>query len=209
MAVPNKRSQYKIVFATMFLFAKVFSANAQSLLNLRIGDGVSRLSVLGSAPSTIDTYKSFSVRKWTLSTGNDLSVTTFGSSRIVYLESDWGGRTADSACDLPDLKFGVTTLGELRKRFGSNGFGFEHRPAVIQLEDGIPMINSYEVGTNIVTFTTKVAVTELARLKESGQGGAIADYARLDAISIASADYAKGEWGDRIYDPNYKKIDWK
>lgn len=192
----------------MFLFVKVFSANGQSLLNLRIGDDVSRLTLLDIKPSTVDTYKSFSVRKWTLSTGNDLSVTTSSSGGIVYLESDWNGRTADSACDLPGLKFGVTTLGDLRKRFGSNGFGFEHRPAIIQLQDGIAMTNSYEVGTNIVTFITKVG-TEFLRLKESGQSGSIADHASLDAISIAAVGYAKDEWGDRIYDPNYKKIDWK
>ena len=190
------------------LLAGVLSANAQSLSGLRIGDDASRLSFLSKAQAS-DTYKSFSVRKWNLSNGNELSVTTSHSGRIVYLESDWGGRNPDPACDLSGLNFGLTTLSDLRKRFGSNGFGFQGRDAVIQIQGGIAMLNSYEVGTNIVTFITKVAGDEFLRLKESGQGGAVADFARLDAISIAEPGYAKGEWGDRIFDPNYRKIDWK
>jgi hypothetical protein len=34
-------------------------------------------------------------------------------------------------------------------------------------------------------------------------------YDALDAISIAESGYAKNEWGDRIYDPNYQKANWK
>jgi hypothetical protein len=37
----------------------------------------------------------------------------------------------------------------------------------------------------------------------------VAEHAELDAITIADAEYAKSEWGDRIYDPKYKKIEWK
>ena len=33
--------------------------------------------------------------------------------------------------------------------------------------------------------------------------------AKLEAISLANPGYAKSEWGDRVYDPAYKKIEWK
>ena len=211
MAARNGPFPGGTVFATVFLllFAAVFAAHAQSLSNLRIGDGVSRLSLLGSESSATDHYKTFSVRKWNLPSGNELSVTTSHAGRIVYLESDWGARNDDPACDLPGLKFGVTTLGELRKRFGSNGFGFQHRDAVVGIQGGLVMVNSYEAGTNVVTFITKVTEKEFLRLKRSGQSAAIADHSKLDGISIAEAEYANGEWGDRIYDPKYKKIRWR
>jgi hypothetical protein len=201
----------KIVFTTMFLllYGTLFCAYAQSLSSLRVGEDVSRLSTLGSAPSANETYKSFTIRKWKLSNENQLSVTTSQSGKIIYIESDWNGLSNETACDLSGLKFGVTTLSELRKRFGSNGFEFQYRSGVINIPDGIVMMNSYEVGTIVVTFITKVTEKDYMRLKESGHEGVPADIATLDAISLADADYAKNEWGDRIYDPNYIKIEWK
>ena len=71
------------------------------------------------------------------------------------------------------------------------------------------MMNSYEVGTVIITFYTKISPQEYFTNKSSGTNPSPADYAKLDAISIADAGYAKNEWGDRVYDPQYKKIEWK
>lgn len=71
--------------------------------------------------------------------------------------------------------------------------------------DGVVMINSYDAGTVVVTFFTKV----IANTAESSSNAPVADRAKLDAISIADADYAKSEWGERVYDTNYKKSDWK
>jgi hypothetical protein len=192
----------------MFLVG-LFPARGQALSNLQIGDGASKLASFGDKPPTIEEYKSFLIRKWTLLNGNDLSVTASTGNRIVYIESDWGGRTDDPECDLPDLKFGVTTLTDLRKRFGSNGFSFQGRGTGTETSDGVALFNSYEVGGNIVTFITKVSSEEYSRFKNSGQPWVVADHARLDAISIADAGYAKAEWRARVYDPNYKKIDWK
>ena len=72
----------------------------------------------------------------------------------------------------------------------------------MQVLGGVVMFNSYEVGTSIVTFITKV-------IDEAHAAGSIGDRAKLDGISIADAGYAESEWGDRIYDPSYKKADWK
>ena len=211
MAARNGLFSSNTVFAItiFFLVAGVLDVHAQSLSNLRIGDDVSRLSSLGYQPSDTGTYKSFDLRKWRFSNENELSVTTSKSGRIVYVESDWGGKTDETACDLPGLKFGVTTLSELRRRLGSNGFEFQNRAGVMEVSDGIIMMNSYEVGNIVVTFITKVTEKEYVNIKESGKSWVVADHARLDAISIAEAGYAEGEWGDRIYDPNYKKVEWK
>ncbi len=71
------------------------------------------------------------------------------------------------------------------------------------------MMNSWEVGTAVITFYTKISRQQYSRAKASGLNPSPADYAKLDAISIADAAYAKSEWGDRIYDPQYKRIEWK
>jgi len=199
-----------LLFAMTFLLtiATLLSAQAQSLSNLHIGDEVTRLATLGE-PAATDKYKSYLVRKWRFANGNELSITTDATGRIVYLESDWGGHLDGNESDLRGLTFGATTLSELRVRFGSNGLTFKGRAGVIGIQNGVVMMNSYEVGSNIVTFITKVSDGDSSPSTESGKSSAIADRARLDAISIADAGYAQSEWGDRVYDPNYQRIEWK
>lgn len=104
----------------------MLSAQGQSICGLQIGDGISQLKKLGKTVAQ-DTYKSFLVQKWTLPDGNDLSATTDATHKIVYLESDWNGGDESTCSDLPWLKFGKTTLADIRKRFGSNGFMFKER----------------------------------------------------------------------------------
>jgi hypothetical protein len=53
----------------------------------------------------------------------------------------------------------------------------------------------------------KINREEFSRVKASEANPSPADYAKLDAISITDDGYAKNEWGDRVYDPAYKKID--
>ena len=191
-------------FAISFLLLCTFRlpARAQALAGAHVGDNASKLARLGK-PAAIDKYKPFLVQKWTLANSNEVSVTLDASEKIVYVESDWGGHQEATGCDLGDLRFGVTTLADLRKRFGSNGFGFKGRGGVAEIPGGVVLMNSYETGTVVVTFFTKVLDTE------PGDQTPIADRAKLDALSIASAEYASTEWGERVYDPKYKKINWK
>ena len=182
-------------------------AHGQSLSSLRIGDPAARLSSLGQ-PKDTESNKGLTVRRWVLPSGNDLSVTTNDAGRIVYLEVDWNGTAEDAACDLPGLRFGKTTLAELRGRFGSNGFAFKGQSGQLLTQDGAVLVNSYEANGAVVTFYNKVSNARAAQLNPEGSG-TFADNARLDAITIAAPDYAQQEWGDRVYDPQYKKIAWK
>jgi hypothetical protein len=198
-----KKALFTLTVTLLLAHGIFLRTQAQSLSSLRIGDNASRLATLGT-PAASDKYKSFTVRKWNVANGNELSVTTNGAGKIVYIESDWGGRAESTQCDLSNLKFGVTTLTDLRRRFGSNGFGFKGRGAVINIVGGIVMINSYEIGTTVVTFFTKITDPT-----ESEDSAPVANRAKLDAISIADPAYAASEWGERVYDPKYKKTDWK
>lgn len=182
---------------------------AQSLSGLQPGDEAKTLEKLKVAPSAGDTYKAFTLRKFQLPNGNDLSITLTAGGKIAYLESDWNGGNRDPQIDLPGLKFGVTTLTELRKRMGSNGFGFKKRDSVIREPDGVVMLNSYEVGNVVVTFVTKVDEDEYRQRLALDNSISPADCARLDAVSLATIDYANSEWGERILDPAYHPPAWK
>lgn len=181
---------------------------AQSLLGLEVGGPSTMLSRLGIAAET-NSYKGMTVKRWSLLNGNELSVTVGRDGKIAYLESDWNGKSDESGCDLQGLRFGLTTLTELRKRFGSNGFGYTGRGPAVETGDGIVMLNSYEASGVVITFYTKINRDEFSRAKVSGANPSPGDYAKLDAISLANDGYATSEWGDRVYDPAYKKIDWK
>jgi len=202
---------HKSIFAAVLLpiLGLTPKAVAQSLANMKIGDDSTEATALGQ-PVATENYKGYLVRKWSFSNGNQLSVTSDTRDRIIYLESDWDGDDNATACDLPGLKFGVTTLSDIRKRFGSNGFTFRRRNGVIQVPDGVVMMNSYEIGNAVVTFITKVPVTgEQPASPEAKAGSEIGDRATLDAISISDPKYAENEWGERVYDPKYKKAEWK
>jgi hypothetical protein len=175
------------------------ASGALTFSNLSVGDKPSQVAALGT-PAVTGTYKSYVVQKWNLANGNDLSITLDGAGRIVYMESDWGGNAAGRESDFQGLVFGVTTLSDLRKQLGSNGFAFKERSPLTEAPDGVVMVNSFEVGNNVVTFFTKVT---------SDSSSFSTDRAKLVAISMADPEYAKIEWGDRIYDPNYRKVEWK
>jgi hypothetical protein len=174
---------------------------------MRVGDTPTGLSKLGQV-SGLDKYKGNDLYRWVLPNHNSFRATVDLEGEIVYLESSWGQKDDETGCDLAGLKFGVTTLADLHKRFGSNGFAFKKRPRVSTTDDGIMLQNSWEAGNVVVTFYTRINAADYARVRASGTSDAAPD-AKLEAISLANAAYAKSEWGDRTYDPAYKKIEWK
>jgi hypothetical protein len=64
------------------------------------------------------------------------------------------------------------------------------------------LINSYDVGSVIATFVTKISGRPTRSQALSGD-------AFLVALSIADPGYADGAWGDRTYDPAYHAIGGK
>ena len=182
---------------------------AQSLLNIRVGDTPSKLSKFGPV-SGEDKYKGMDLFRWILPNRNVLTATVDREGEIVYLESDWGGKSDETGCDLAGLKFGATTLADLEKRFGSSGFAFKKRPHVTRTDDGVMLLNSFEVENVVVTFYTRVTAQDYAKAANGGGGSTSgAEYYRLEGVSMSDAAYAKTEWGDRIPNPAYRKIEWK
>jgi hypothetical protein len=210
MRLSFTRIQGRFVAAVVLaLAAPLNAAHAQSLFKIHIGDDAASSSLLVRTPAASDFYKGYTVKKWTLDNGNDLSATTTAFGMIVYLESDWNGKDGETGCDLSGFEFGLTTLSDVQKRFRSNGFQFKQRSGVVKVPDGIVMMNSYEFDSRVVTFFTKVSERDYLKAKKAGSDWVAADHARLDAISMTSSEYAQQEWGDRIYDSGYKSVSWK
>ncbi len=106
--------------------------------------------------------------------------------------------------DLKGARFGETTLNELRRTLGNNGFCYVERGCTISIQDGIALFNSYEIEGNpdvIATFVTLVI--------GSPTNQEVGDQAKLDGIIIGYRKYLDGIWGERkVFDKAYKPIIW-
>jgi hypothetical protein len=196
-----------IAVPLLYLAGGWAAIQAQALLDHRVGDTATGFSKLGQVSGLVK-YKGNDLYRWVLPNHNSLRAAVDAEGAVVYLESSWGHKSDETGCDLAGLKFGATTLADLRKRFGSNGFAFKKRPHMTNTDDGVMLLNSWETGNVVVTFYTRIGPADYAKARTSGESDAGPD-AKLEAISLANPGYAKSEWGDRVYDPAYKKIEWK
>lgn len=204
----NRITSISVAAAVLSMASGSHRLQAQALWDYRVGDTQSRLSKLGPV-SGRDKYKGNDLLRWILPDNNVLRATVDPKGEILYLESAWGHKSDETGCDLAGLKFGATTLADLRTRFGSSGFAYKKRPRMTTTDDGVELMNSWEAGGVVVTFYTQISQADYAKAQAAGTGDAAAGYAKLFAISLTNAAFGKSEWGDRVYDPAYKKIEWK
>ncbi len=194
-----------LLFGTLLFFSDI--STAQSLSGIKIGDHYSVAASLGMDPVAFQKEGPFDFLRYSFKSGNILNLTVDRQSqKIVYMESDWGGRSAGSFSDYPGFGFGKTTLSEIRKKMGSNGMAFTERPVVSEVEGGVVTFNGYEIGSVLVIFVTKVIDKDIPRVisKEIELSNA----AKLDAIIIMSPEYADMAWGKRVKDSNYRTGTW-
>jgi hypothetical protein len=187
------------------------TAHAQSIFGFKVGDDLRVVAKTHPKPSIIEPAGSFAAVKWNLSSGNDVSVTASPETgRIVYVKSDWGGDPKSAAIEVPGMQFGTTTLSDIRKKFGSNGFAFKSNLGGIT-DDNLVGLNCYQIDSNpdlIVVFVTTQPIKDVPTVAgkpkpDSGKG-------HLDAVILASLEYLKQIWGeDRIFDTTYHPVAWK
>ncbi len=169
-----------------------------SMFGLKIG---SNQKLLANIKLKVDA-KEGNMIKFKTDNGNDFSITC-QQGKIVYMENDWlQGANARQPL-FSDFQFGQTTLRNIRKKFGTNGFVYNSRRTFTTDKDLI-QFNCFEFDSpnnEILVVITKVPLT-INVTEES-----IADNLKLDAIIIADKFYCDKEWGkDKAYDKNYKKI---
>jgi hypothetical protein len=169
-----------------------------SMYNLKIGDAQSSLAKIDL---TIDAQESAMV-KYKTKDGNDLSVTC-ENGKIVYMENDWLQNPKSTKPLYSNFEFGKTSLADIRKTYGNNGFTYDSRTPFVVGEDVI-LFNCYEFDSpnnEVLVVITKVPISDDVTEEN------LAGRAKLDAIVIADPKYLEGIWGkEKIFDPGYKKI---
>ena len=189
----------KITLTTIcFLALMSFTTADISMFGLKIGDSQKSLDKIKLKVEA----KESDMIKFKTDNGNDFSITC-KKGKIVYMENDWLQDTNSRQPLFSDFQFGQTTLRDIRKKFGTNGFAYNSRRAFTTDKDLI-QFNCFEFDSpnnEILVVITKVSLT--ANVTEDN----VADYCKLDAIIIADKSYLDKEWGKKkSYDKSYKKI---
>ena len=168
------------------------------MLGVKIGDTQKSLDKI---KLKVDA-KEGDIIKFKTDNSNDFSVTC-QKGKVVYMENDW---LQDPKARLPlfsDFQFGQTTLRDIRKKFGTNGFSYKSRGSFTTDKDLIAF-NCFEFDSpnnEILVTITKLPLT--AKVTEDN----VADNLKLDAIIIADKTYCDNIWGkEKAYDKNYNKI---
>ena len=188
----------------MLIFVQVDRAFCQQLSGLSIGESFTQTKLLGFPPSQLNRSGPFLIAKWDMPDGNFLSVTATADGVIVFLESNWGYGVSGRFTDFPGLVFGKTTLAEVRKLTGSNGFCFLSRGCVSDSGSGIVNFNSYGVSGNNNVVITFITVSDYAMASKDPSN------AVLDSIIVGYKPYLNGIWGkEKISDPKYRPIKLK
>lgn len=183
-------------------------ANAQSLFGFEVGADFKTEAKAHPQPSDVGEASSYAVARWDLAGGNQVSVTSSpATGKVVFVESDWGENAANAATDIPGLSFGSTTLADIRRKFGSNGFGFRSN-VVSVIGKNIVSFNCYQVGDDgdlVAVFVTTLPMSGVPVV--NGEPQPKLGEGHLDSVILASFAYLKEIWGeDRISDPGYHPI---
>lgn len=181
-----------------FALLTIFAFTDIAMHGLRIGDEARKMKDVDMELVS----KERDMRKYRTAEGNDFSVTS-KDGKIVFMENDWLQDPKASKPLFSDFIFGKTSLKDIREAFGNNGFSYQNQMA-IQQEKHVILFNCYEFDSpnnEVLAVITKVAVSDDVTNEN------LAERAKLDAIIIADKDYLDAIWsGDKIYDPNYRKI---
>jgi hypothetical protein len=140
--------------------------------------------------------------KYRTENGNDFSI-TLEKGKIVYMENDWSQDDISKQPLYSNFKFGQTTLSDIRKKFGTNGFVYKNR-GHFTTETDLIEFNCFEFDSQ--NNEILVLITKLS-LKSDITEKNVSDKLKLDAMIIADKEYLDRIWGkEKILDPNYKKI---
>lgn len=189
-----------MVLSMVTTLAFASASRAQQLSGISIGDNIKATDSLGFAPSQVNRNGPFVISKWSMPDGNDLSVTATADGTIVFMENDWNGGVSGRFTDFPGLVFGKTTLNDIRKLTGSNGYCYVGTGCVQSGNNSLVSFNSFAFSHDkniVITFITVLAANSKP---DPGKG-------QLRAIILAYDPYLRGIWGEKtIADPKYRSI---
>jgi hypothetical protein len=189
----------KLLLKGAMLTATLFTSPDISMLGLKVGGSQNSLNKVKLKVVSRDG----DMVKFLTKSGNDFSVTC-DKGKIVYMENDWQQDPKASQPLFSDFQFGQTTLRDIRRKMGTNGFTYKDRGSFTTDKDLIEF-NCFQFNSpnnEILVTVTKVPLS--VTVTES----TVADYLKLDAIIVADPCYCDKLWGkEKIYDKNYKKVE--
>jgi len=166
------------------------------IAGIRIGDSPSRLEMLGP-PTVTERDGAFLMQAWELDGGNSLHVAS-SESTIIFIELDWGGGAASSP--LPGMMFGGTSLRDLDRLLGGD-IGYFHNVPCVASGENIGWLRGKEIDGVQMAFV--VSVPRAALPVESVPLDRFKDRAMLNAVMLATPQYAIELWGDRGFDDGF------
>lgn len=170
-----------------------------SMLGIKINDDATKikdinLQIIG---------REMNATKFRTENGNDFSI-TYEYGKIVYMENDWSQKANGTRPLHSDFSFGKTSVADIKSKFSSYGFVYEHRQ-FIETDMGLITFNCYEfdsTNNEVLVLISKLHLDEESTDKETTDK----DF-KLDAVIIADMEYLDRIWGaDKSFYDNYKKI---
>jgi hypothetical protein len=191
----------KILLLSLLLTGTAFSSASSdiSMLGIKIHENASALKNVKLEVVA----KEKTMMKFRTANGNDFSVTT-KNGKIVYMENDWLQGESGKTPLFSNFRFGETSLHDIRKAFGTNGFTHKNHEA-FSTDKEVIEFNCFEIDSpNKEIFATVTTVPIAAKVNEEN----VADSLKLAAVILCDKAYLDEIWGkQKLYDSgNYKKI---
>lgn len=186
------------ILLTSLAACLLFTVGDISMLNIKIGSPQSGLKNI----KLEEVAKDGGMVKYRTKNRNDFSITAV-DGKVAFMENDWLQDASAKTSLLPGFTFGETSLKDIRKKFGTNGFSYTNMSGGAT-ETHVIQLNCFEFDSpnnEVLVTITKVA------LDAGANEDNVSSLLKLDALIIADKAYLDEIWGsEKVYDPNYKKI---
>jgi len=141
--------------------------------------------------------------KYRTKNGNDLSV-TFENNMVVYMENDWLLQPEGTKPLYSNFTFGETSLEDIRKEYGTNGFSYVNR-SIYTTETDLITFNCFEFDSK--KNEVLVVVTGVSMDDEDVNVDNVSQKMKLLAVIIADKAYLDKIWGEeKVFSGDNKKI---
>lgn len=189
----------KLVLSIFIIGAGLLHETDISMLGLKIGASEKAIETISLK---VDEKFDELIKYKTLD-NNDFFV-ALKDGKIVSMENVWLGDSKATKPLYSDFQFGQTSLKDISKKFGSEGYQYKMPDDVVNPDGSTIQLNYFEFDSpNNEVFVT---VTKQAQTLNTNEDVPLANY-KLIAIIIANKTYLDAQFGtEKIFDKNYKKI---
>lgn len=188
------------------------SAHAQNLGGMKLGDLPGAVDRNHWKLIASDGAQTFRQEKYRDSSGTTLAIAYDRQTRkALFIEMDWNGNArGKNASGIPSLVFGTTTLEDIRRMMGSNGFAYGSNGGMVRDGDRLVAFNAYELKdrpNTVAVFITSIYIPDLGgRMPKVDE---MAKLFKLESIILSEVDYLDSLWGEaKVYDPDNKPASW-